>query len=145
MCDLTCKVITEMTLAGLNSIFYAIFPFCHHVLRDFLVHPSCLRGSFIDHILPAEEGPEDTVSASDPGPPRKSFCKENCYLRLSVDLTLTLRRESRIQPTCVEFWGHHTSHPLHYSITYIHMVGVRGVFDIVCLFVYLFCFISFSL
>lgn len=56
----TCNVITEMMLA--DSVFCAILPFCHHALLGLPDPSKAALGkpySFVNHILPTKEGPED--------------------------------------------------------------------------------------
>lgn len=142
MCDLTCMVITEMTLAGPNSIFYAIFPFCHHAFWDFLVHPKLPQGFIHKPHFTCRGGPRGHSVGIRSRSSKEKLLQGELLLE-AVCLTLTLRREAKDSANMSRILG--TSHQSSTSLFHLLYPYGRGEGCIVaCLFV-LFCFISFSL
>lgn len=80
MCDLTCTVITEMTLAGFSSIFYAIFAFCHHALWDFLVLPKLPQGFIHNPDSTCRGGSRGHSVGIRPGSPKEKLLQGDLLL-----------------------------------------------------------------
>lgn len=108
MCILSVKGHHQVQLYFLcHNFFFMMHSGTSRCIQNF---PRC---SFIRQILPAQEGSGDTeVLASDSGPPRKSFCKENWTWLDAVAMRHSPSRgKPRIQPMCAGLLGHHIHHP----------------------------------